>query len=211
VTLSTNVFSTPVADDATFLDRLLVYRSDDQKIYGLILASSVVTSGLFLIAAMLGPALRRFAAEHPAAGLMSAVFIVGGTVGVISQLVNIGVAQMATFTYCDCGTLETEVIAQDYALALGWTTQIWLNLGATAIVGIAVGIAGRVLAISREWSMVSYLIVVGVFVAVAMRIFGLDQLSSLLIGVVAGLIVPIWAYMIIRSVPGSVSAEPVAG
>ena len=218
VTLSSNVFSSPVPDDAPFVERLLAFRASDQQVYGLLLVSSVVTSGVFLIGALMGPALRRFAGEHPAAGLMSAVFVIGGAIGIVSQLVNIAVAQVATFTYCDCGLLETEVIAQDYALALGWTTQTWLNLGGVTLVGIAAGIAGRVVEISREWSMISYLIAFGALVAVGMRIFQLWELSSLLIGVVAGLLVPIWAYLITRvlststETSGSDAApEPAAG
>ncbi len=211
VTLTNNPFATPVPEGTDFVNTLLSYRADDQRIYGIVLVGSLAGLGVFAIAAALGPVLRRFAMSGPGADAMAAVFILGGSVGVISQLVNIGAAQAATYTYCDCSYLAEEVIAQDYALAVSWALQEWLNIGAIAIVGVAAALAGAVVKVSMVWSRLSYLIAVALMVAVGMRVFDMAELSNLLVGVVAGLLVPIWAFMLARGIEsesGPGQAEP---
>lgn len=198
LTLSVNPFSSGVPDGTDFVDRLLIYRGDDAKIYPLVLIGSLATIGVFVLGAMLGAVLRRFAPAGAAADVMAVVFIVGGVVGVTSALINIGVTQAATNGFCDCGYKAYEVIGQGYALEVGWAAQNWLNTGAIVIVGIGAAIAGRVVGLSRDWRILSYLIALALLIGVALRLAGVYQGSDMVVGLTAAIMVPIWAYILSR-------------
>ncbi len=129
---------------------------------------------------------------------MATTFVVGAIVGVVSQLINIGVNQAATNGYCDCGYKVYEVIAQDYALSLGWNIQIWLNTAAIAIVGAGLATAGRIVDIGRDWSIVSYLIVIGLAIGVVLQLAGQGETAQIVVGVTAGVGVPMWAFLLTR-------------
>ncbi|HUP82823.1 MAG TPA: hypothetical protein VM284_01380 [Candidatus Limnocylindria bacterium] len=198
LTVSQNPFGTPVDDSADLVDRLLSYRSDDQKVLGLALISGVVGTGLFVVGSLLGLVLRRLAPSGAAGDVMAGLFVVGGIAGVVSQLMYLGNANLATFGYCDCGYKTYEVIAQDYALSAAWTLQSWVNVGAIVIVGLAVAFAGWVVNLSRDWRILSYLIAFGSLLGAALRIFGANQTSDVALGLTAGLAVPMWAFLLAR-------------
>jgi hypothetical protein len=199
-TTAVNPFSTDIPEGTDFVDRLLTYRSWDQQLYPLGLVSNVLTMAVLFLAALVGVALRAFAPVGLARDLMATVFIVGGVVGVVSQLVNVGVNQAATYTYCDCGYRAYEVIAQDYGLSIGWNIQSWLNVASIAIVGIGLAIAGRIVDINRDWRIVSYLIVVGLAIGVILQLAGQGQTAQIVTGVTAGIGVPVWAFLLARAV-----------
>jgi hypothetical protein len=198
LTVSQNPFATPVDDSADFVDRLLSYRADDQKVLGLALVSGMVGTGLFLVGALIGLALRRLAPSGAAGDVMAGLFIIGGIAGVVSQLMYIANANIATFGYCDCGYRTYEVIGQAYALDAAWTTQSWVNTGALVIVALAVAFAGWVVNLSRDWRIVSYLIALGALAGAALRIFGAYQTADITLGITAGIAVPIWAFLLAR-------------
>lgn len=198
LTLSVNPFATPVADNADFVDRLLTYRGDDQKIYGLVLVGSLASLMVFAIAAALGPVLRRLAGGSAATDVMAVVFIVGGVTGVAAELANIGVGQAATNTYCDCGYKTYEVISQNYALEVGWLIVFWLNLGAIALVGMGAALTGWLVNLNRDFKIVSYLIALFLLAGVVLRFVGAYQFSDQLVGLTAGIGVPVWAFLLAR-------------
>lgn len=198
LTLSINPFATPVADNTDFVDKLLTYRSDDQKVYGLVLIGSLASLMVYALAAPLGMVLRRLAGDSPATDVLAAVFLVGGVVGVAAQLANIGVGQAAANGYCDCGYKTYEVISQGYALEVGWTIVFWLNLGAVAIVGVGAALTGWLVNLNRDFKIVSYLIAFFLMVAVVLRFLAVYQLSDQLAGLTAGIGVPIWALLLAR-------------
>ena len=197
-TTAINPFSTDIPEDTDFVERLLTYRSWDQQLYPVALASNVFGIAVLFLAALVGVALRALAPPSLARDLMATIFVVGGVVGVVSQLVNVGVNQAATYGYCDCGYRESEVIAQDYVLSIAWNIQAWLNVGAIAIVGIGVALAGRIVAVSRDWSIVSYLIAIGLFVGVVVQLAGQGVTAQIIVGATAGFGVPIWAFLLAR-------------
>ncbi|MEA2676493.1 MAG: hypothetical protein QOJ81_634, partial [Chloroflexota bacterium] len=178
--------------------RLLVYRGDDQKVFGLSLIGGIAGTGLYLVGALLGVALRRFAPGGAAADVMAALFVIGGTIGVASQFMYLANAAYATFGYCDCGYKAYEVIAQDYALSSAWTVQLWVNTGGLVIVGLAAAFAGWVVNLTRDWRILSYIIAFAALVGAALRIFGANQASDITLGVAAGIAVPIWAFLLAR-------------
>ena len=198
LTVSQNPFATPVVDGTDLVDRLVSYRSDDQKVLGLALISGIAGTGLFLVGALIGIALRRLAPNGAAGDVMAGLFVIGGIVGVASQLMYIGIANFATFGYCDCGYKAYEVIAQDYALSSAWMLQSWVNVGAVVIVGLAAAFAGWVVNLSRDWRILSYLIALGALLGAALRVFGASQTSDIALGLTAGIAVPIWAFLLAR-------------
>jgi len=193
-----NPFQTPIPDNTDLVARLEIIRADDTKAQYLLWLAALVAGIVYVIAAMLGPVLRRLAPRGGAADMMATVFIVGGIIGVGSQLAYIAVADFATHGICECLYKTEQLIAQDYALSMGWTIQFWLNTGALVIVGLAAALAGRVVDLSRDWRILSYLIAVGVLVGVALRLVGMFQASDILVGITAGIGVPIWAFLLAR-------------
>jgi hypothetical protein len=198
LTLSQNPFATPVPDGTDLVDRLLIYRSDETKVFPLSVVGAISGAGVYLIGALLGVVLRRLAPSGAGVDVMAVLFIVGGIVGVASQLMFLANSAYSTIGYCDCGYKATEVIAQDYALSSAWTVQLWVNTGALTIIGLAAAVAGRLVDLSRDWRILSYLIALGALVGVALRIAGAGPTSDIVIGIVAGIAVPIWAFLLAR-------------
>ena len=131
-----------VSETTPFVDRLEALRAGDAKMYPFLAINSLAAGGLFAVVGLLGVALRPFASGIGWRDVMATLFVVGGTVGVISQAVNLGLANVAASPYCDCGFRNEELIAQDYALGLGYEVVNWLSIGAITLTGIGVALAG---------------------------------------------------------------------
>ena len=198
LTVSQNPFATQVSDSTDYVERLLIYRSDDQKIFGVAVFAALIGVGLYLMGALVGVVLRRLAPSGAAGDVMAALFVIGGILGVASQLLYLANSQFATYGYCDCGYKPYEVIGQAYALGSGWTLQTWVNTGGLVIIALAAGFAGWLVNLSRDWRLLSYLIALAALLAVALRIMDLGQASDITLGVAAGILVPIWAFLLAR-------------
>lgn len=185
-----------VPNTTDFAERLALFRAYDAQIYALVLIGSLAAMIVFLILTVLGVALRPLARAGAARDMLAVLFVVGGALGLISQLLNVAVAQAATFSYCDCGYRAEELIAQNYALGIGWTIQTWLNLGAVTIVGLGAALAGALINVSPAWRTLSYAIAVGLLFAVLLGFLDFWEIANLLAAVVAGIAVPIWAIML---------------
>jgi hypothetical protein len=191
-----------------FVDRLEAFRGADQQVYPFVLLGSLAALGVFLVAAVLGGALRPLAPPGGVRDAMTIVFVVGGTVGIVAQLLNVAVGQTATFSICDCAYRAEELIAQAYSLDIGWTLVRWLALGAVTIVGVGLAFAGRLVDISSAWRTLSYLTAATLLLAVVVRLmddyisidgFDFVQISDLMIAAASGIMVPIWAVILARS------------
>lgn len=199
----------PEIDD--ILKRLEANRLGDQQILPFVVFQALVTLGVFLVGALLGAVLRAWARPTALRDVMVLMFVIGGVVGITANLINIGVAQAASFGYCDCGYKTEELIAQDYALGLGWTVVNWLSIAAITFTGIGVAIAGRLLAVSPAWRTLSYIIAALFLGAVAIRVlaafvfiaaFNPFQFSDLLTAAAAGILLPVWAILLARGIRG---------
>jgi hypothetical protein len=198
-----------IPDGTSLVDRMGLLRASDTRLLPLIMIGSLASMGVFLIAAMLGVALRRYASGLGWRDAMAMLLVVGGILGITAQALNIGVANAATFGFCDCGFRNEELIAQDYALSVGWAAQNWLNLTALTILSVGVALAGRLIAISSTWRLISYAISALILVAVALRmiaafvfvpVFDPFQVSDVLVALGAGILVPIWAILLSRGI-----------
>ena len=195
--------------NADFVDQLLFMRTHDQEAFPFIIVGSLATLGVYLIAAMLGVALRVWARPTPTRDAMTLLLVFGGVIGIVSQLLNIGAGDAARPFYCDCGYRAEEVIGLDRALNVAWSMINWMNMGAVSFVGVGAGVAARVVTVSNTWRLLSYAIVVGILVAVAIRFtaslvfieaFDPFQVSDLIVAVTSGILVPIWAILLARGV-----------
>jgi len=199
----------PPHDEADYVDRLVANRTSDEQAFPFVLIGSVATVGVYLIAAMLGLLLRAWARPSSLRDAMTLLLVVAGVVGIIGQLMNIGVGQAANPFYCDCGYRTEEVVALDKALQVGWSMVAWLGLGAITLVGLGTGVAGRVLEVSPMWRTLSAVIAIALLVGVLLKVlaafifveaFDPYQISDLITAITLGVLVPIWAVLLARGV-----------
>jgi hypothetical protein len=200
------------------VDRLVAIRTDDERIFPLVIIGSLATLGVYLIGALLGVVLRAWAAPGTTRDAMTLLLVIGGLIGISSQLANIGVGDAARPFYCDCGFRAEQMIGRDEALNVGWSIVNWLAIGAVTFVAVGVALAGRVVAVSASWRVVSYAVAVGALLAAAIRVtaslvfieaFDPFQVSDLIIAITSGILVPVWAILLERGV-SEPEVEPVA-
>jgi hypothetical protein len=194
-----------------FVDRLVAIRTDNERQFPFVIIGSLATLGVYLITAMLGVVLRAWALPTSARDAMTLLLVFGGVVGIVSQLMNIGVGDAARPFYCDCGYRAEEVIGLDSALNVARSMINWLTIGAVTFVGIGVVLASGVVQVSSAWRLLSYAIAIGVLGAAAIRVlaslvfieaFDPFQLSDLIVAFTTGILVPIWAIVLARGVSG---------
>ena len=205
-------------DIPDLVDRLVAIRTDDEAVFPLVIVGSLATLGVYLIAALLGVVLRAWAPASTTRDAMSILLVFGGLIGIGSQLMNIGVGDAARPFYCECGYRAEQMIGRDEALNLGWSMVNWMAMGAVTFVGFGVAMAARVVTVTPAWRILSYAVVVGVLLAVALRFlaslvfieaFDPYQISDLIVAFTTGILVPIWALLLARGIqePGG---QPVA-
>jgi len=201
----------PFHDAADLVDRLEANRASDTSAFPVLFLGWAATAGVFLIAALLGAALRPWAAAVPLRDTMTVLFVVAGVVGVAANLLSMGLGEAATAGYCDCGYRTEEIIAQNYALNVGRAASDWLSIGAVTLVGLGVAAAGRLIAVSSLWRNLSYLIAIVLVLAAALRavaafvvieVIDPFQISALATALAAGILVPIWAILLARGIGG---------
>jgi hypothetical protein len=206
--LASGVLLTPF-DIPDFVDRLVAIRSDQERLLPIIMLGALATLGVYLVAAMLGMALRAWSVPGTARDMMTLLLVLGGVLGIGSQLLHIGIHDAARPFYCDCGYRAEEVIALDSALLVAESMFSWLAMGAVTLVGVGVATAARVVTVNGTWRLVSYLIVAGLLVAVALRFvaalvfieaFDPFLVSDYIVAITSGVLVPIWAILLARGV-----------
>jgi hypothetical protein len=204
----------PPHDAGDLVETMLLDRQSDVDALPFVLVGSLATLGVFVVAALLGLALRAWAAVTPARDVMTMMLALAGAIGITAELANIAVGAAANPFYCDCGYKAEEVVGLNQALVVGWTIANWLVVGATALAAVGVALAGRLITVSSMWRNLSMLIAVLIFVGVVLRVAGslvsiaaFDpfQISDLITAVTMGILVPIWAILLARG------ARPLTG
>jgi hypothetical protein len=206
-------------DIPDFVDRLVAIRGDQERLIPFVIIGALATLGVYLVTAMLGVVLRAWASPSPMRDVLTMLLVVGGVIGIGSQLMHIGIHDAARPFYCDCGYRAEEVIGLDSALHVAESMFSWLAVGALGFVGAAVAVAGRLLAVSAAWRTLSFAIAIGLLVAVALRLvaafvlieaFDPFQVSDLIVALTSGILVPIWAILLARGVSEPGEQELVA-
>jgi hypothetical protein len=204
--------------DATFVDHLLAEFEDAQSVWPLDLANSLLFAVGFAAIAGLGAVLRHVLGRDDPRGMVGLVaLMVAGAVGVVAQLIYIGGTEVTTNPqYCDCGYLAEEIVSRQMIhVTLGgivfWMIDAFTVLFAIGLLAwAAVGSASRTMpagwvAFTRLLAVVGLAVVAWNRIAVPLLIqAGYDDvdyfvIGSILIGVVAGILVPIWAVWLARA------------
>jgi hypothetical protein len=193
-------------ETADLLTKLETWRGNDGEILGAVIVGSLASMVVYLLVGLIGVVMRGYADGGAARDVMATVLVMGGVVGIVSQLLNIGVSAAATFGICDCGYRTEELISQDHALTIGWVTIGWFYVVAVMIVGLGTALAGRLVPVSSTWRMLSYAIALILIVAGVVRMlayvmqlpFDAFMTTDVAIGLTAAILVPIWAVMLSR-------------
>ena len=198
--LALDLFAKPpdLPSSVDFVDRLLAVRAYDTQVYPVALAAGLAGVGVFLGAALLGAVVRPLAPRGPARDLMTTLFVVGGVIGVVAQLLNIAIAKSGTYDYCDCGYKAQEVISLGYAIGVAVTGQTWLAIAALTIVGLGAAVGGWLINLSPAFRWLAYLIAGLLVVSAVLLFFDYGQWSNTVSGLVAGIAVPIWLVLLAR-------------
>jgi hypothetical protein len=170
----------------------------------------------FLAVAMLGPILRAVMdRSDPRATRLAVLFLVAGTIGILSQVIYLGGKEVATAPYyCDCDSLEAQLISRGSVLDVLGGIQSWMTDAFTFLFAIglfaaaslarasgwgagfvrasvALGVLGLA---SAAWSRIGVPLLVNAEVHIDYYGIGL-----LILAVVAGVAVPIWSVILART------------
>lgn len=205
--------------DATFVDHLLAEFEDGRALWPVDLGQSLLFAVGFAAIAALGAVLRHVLGRDDPRGMVALVaMMVAGAVGVVAQLVYIGGTEVSTNPeYCDCGFLAEEIISRamiHFTIneIVFWMTDAFVVLFAVGLLAVA-SVASAARAMPAGWvAFTRLLAVVGLAIVAWNRIAvplliqaGYDDIDyfligSVIVGIVAGILVPVWAAWLARSV-----------
>jgi hypothetical protein len=144
--------------------------------------------------------------------LVGSALFGGGLLGLASQLIHIGSQQVAIDTpYCDCGFKVQETISQYWGLTLIQGAESWLINGAIVFLAIGIALASTALAVvvrSPGWRSVSWLTALVAIISVVLS--GLElggDVDQLLIAVLGGILLPLWAVLLARGIGRAARAD----
>jgi hypothetical protein len=78
------------------------------------------------------------------------------------------------------------------------TMESWLLFGGLALTSLGAAFAGRLLSISPAWRLVSDLLALTLIFGVVLEVMGIGELATWLIALGAGVLVPLWALLLLR-------------
>jgi hypothetical protein len=204
----------PPSDD--FVDRILTFYAFATSQWPIEFTSFAAFAIGFAALAALGPVLGRLASEADArGGLVMATLLALGGLGVASQLIPIGALPFLTAPeLCECGLREHEVMAREVVNGTIFGVQLWLIVGALvlAVPGLLLGGSlGADAGMPSAWRWLSYLIAVASIVLAVLAIMQAFPYDQYVLGLTAGILVPIWAIWLAMRAPqlwGTAAEEP---
>jgi hypothetical protein len=202
--------------EEVLVDNILVRFEHDQAAWAQEATASLLFALGFASVAGLGATLPKLlGGSDGATRLWSTAFVIAGVVGVVAQLLYLGVKEVAISTqYCECALRDPQLIARAEALDLVSNAQGWLTDGFVLVFGFGLIVGGRIsmstLALAAGWR--TYTLWLGI-AAIAFVVLGrlldalsgpdldLEVISLALTALVAGVLTPIWAVWTARSLP----------
>ncbi len=183
-----------ISETADFPTRILESQAFVQSRWPLDLGGSLLFAGVFGLIVLLGALLFGRTGRVEVLGL----FIAGGILGMVSQLTYVGAHQVAiAIAYCDCGFKTEEIISQTWGLMLIDGVADWILHGAAILLAAGVIAAGMALAgrgMPAAWGTLSWALAFVLVLGVVVSVIGVEgPVGPLLIAVVTGLLLPIWA------------------
>jgi len=209
--LSFDLLGAPPVIDSTldFPSRILANQEFVRSRWPIDLAGTLLFAGLFGAVLLLGALLTGRTGRVEILGMLGA----GAILGIVSQLTYVGAHQAAIdIGYCDCGFKTEEVISQTWGLMLADGVADWLLQGAAVMLAIGVAYAGQIMAVREmpaAWRTLSWAIAAVLLVGVALDFVKVDgPLPTLLVGVAAGVLLPIWAAWLAMRLPERAVPDP---
>jgi hypothetical protein len=221
VTQNITVQGPDIAEDANLPDTIFANFTAAREAFPQEMAYTLLFCLGFLAVAMLGPILRAVLdRSDPRGTRLAVVFLVAGTIGILSQVVYLGGKEVATVPYyCDCDYLAPQIISRGAVLDALTGIQSWMvdafsflfaigllaaaNLASTRGWGTGFVRASQGLALlglaSAAWDRIAVPLLVNAGLHIDYYGIGL-----LILGVIAGVATPIWAVMLARAL----SQEP---
>jgi len=139
-----------------------------------------------------------------------------GGLGLASQLLQIGSIPFLTSPeLCECGLREHEIMAREVALSVIFGVQLWLAVGALVLAAPGIWFAGSLGAdagMPPAWRWLSVVIGLASIVLAVLAVLEAFPFDQYLLGLTAGILVPIWAIWLALRAPGlwgTVVEEPV--
>ena len=204
----------PPSDD--FVDRILTIYADVTNRWPIEFTLHVAFALGFAGLASLGPVLGRLASPADArGGLVMVAFLGLGGMGLASQLLQIGAVPFLTSPeLCECGLREHEIMAREVVINTIFGVQLWLVVGALvlAVPGfILAGSLGADAGMPPAWRWLSLLIALASIVLVVLAVLEAFPYDQYVLGLTAGILVPIWAIWLAMRAPalwGAGAGEP---
>jgi hypothetical protein len=216
VTQNITVPGANIAEDATLPDAIFEDFRAAREAFPQEMAYTLLFSLGFLAVAMLGPILRAVMdRSDPRATRMAVLFLVAGTIGILSQVIYLGGREVATAPYyCDCDFLDPQLISRMSVLETLGGIQSWMTDAFTFLFAIGM-FAAASLASARGWGagFVRASVVLGVLglasaawsrIAVPLLVnaevhIDYHTIGLVVLGVVAGIALPIWGVILART------------
>lgn len=144
--------------------------------------------------------------------LVRGAYLGAGGLGLASQLLWLGVKPIATNPQlCECGLRAEEIMSRLMILRVAENTQVWMAIGAillAAIGAVLVAPVGRRAGMPMGWVWLSLAIAILGPLAAILRVLGTFPADAIVLIVVAGIALPIWALWIaLRSAAIAAPAE----
>jgi hypothetical protein len=120
-----------------------------------------------------------------------------GGLGIASQLLQIGSIPFLTAPeLCDCGLREHEIMAREVVINTLFGVQLWLVVGALVLAAPGIWLAGSLGAdagMPQGWRWLSVVIALAAIVLAVLAVLEAYPFDQYLLGLTAGILVPIWA------------------
>ncbi len=203
----------PPTDD--FVDRMMNIYEFATKQWPIEFTSFAAFAIGFAALAMLGPVLARLSSDDDArGGLVTVAFLGLGGLGLAAQLIAIGALPQLTFPeLCECGLREHEVMAREVVNGTLFGVQMWLTIGALllAVPGVLLaGSLGAEAGMPRAWRWLSILIALASIVLAVLAWLYAFPYDQYVLGLTAGILVPIWAIWLAMRAPDVFGDEAAA-
>jgi len=196
----------PPPEPADFLDGVIAFFRWDTSRWPIDFAGTLLAGLGFVVFGALGVVLSRLATPADARRtVVAALMVIGATLGVVSQLLWIGVKPVATSPQlCECGLRAEEIMSRLMILNVVGGVQAWLNNG--AIVLLAIGVLVVVSLVRRAgassgWAGFSYLLVIGAVLTPILGELHAEPYDLISFFVLVAILVPGWALWLAIEAP----------
>ena len=196
----------PPPEPPDFLDGIIAFFTWDSARWPIDFAGTLLAGLGFVTFGAVGVMLSRLAEPTDTRRtVVATLMVMGATLGVVSQLLWIGVKPVATSPQlCECGLRAEEIMSRLMILNVAGGIQVWLNNGAIVLLSIGVLIATSLVrraGASSGWVWFSYLLVIGALITPIFGELHLEPFDLWSFLVLATILVPGWALWLAIEAP----------